>query len=155
MPLICCRNMSSRGPNFRRTSASRAAARSPHRRLSRGTAAVSLCRESGRIGPSRLLLTFTSVSPRFVRPSALPEWRTRGSHLRPWPAGLNGLRHRRWHWGLTGVAGEEGISLGMVALATFHPRSRQAPARRDKAVDPALGTLVPPDVEGRELREEL
>src|SRR6516162_9210573 len=79
----------------------------------------------------------------------------RSSRLSPWLAGLNGLRHRRWHWGLSGVAGEEGISLGMVALVTFHPRSRQAPARRDKAVDPALGTLVPPDVEGRELREEL
>src|SRR6516162_8022053 len=56
---------------------------------------------------------------------------------------------------LSGVAREEGISLGMDAPMILHPWSRQTTPRRDEAVDPALWTLVPPNVEGRELREEL
>src|SRR5215469_3546408 len=55
----------------------------------------------------------------------------------------------------SGVAREEGISLGMDTPMILHPWSRQTAPRRDEAVDPALWTLVPPNVEGRELREEL
>src|SRR5215470_17064803 len=43
----------------------------------------------------------------------------------------------------------------MDAPMILHPWSRQTAPWRDEAVDPALWTLVPPDVEGRELREEL
>jgi len=43
----------------------------------------------------------------------------------------------------------------MDAPMILHPWSRQTPPRRDEAVDPALWALVPPNVEGRELREEL
>src|SRR5215472_5689902 len=66
--------MSSRAPSFRRTSASRAAARSPHRLLSWGTAAVSLCRESGRINPQVYPPSFL----RFGRISGGRSWTARG-----------------------------------------------------------------------------
>jgi len=56
---------------------------------------------------------------------------------------------------LPAVLGEEGISLGMDAPVILHPWPRQTAPRRDEAVDTALWTLVPPNVEGRELREEL
>jgi hypothetical protein len=56
---------------------------------------------------------------------------------------------------LAGATREEGISLGMDARMIRHPGPRQTPARRDKALYPALRALVPPDVECRELREEL
>ena len=56
---------------------------------------------------------------------------------------------------LSEVAGEEGISLGMDSRVILQPWSRQTASRRDEAVDPALWTLMPPNVEGRELREEL
>ena len=56
---------------------------------------------------------------------------------------------------LSEVAGEEGISLGLDSRVILQPWSRQTAPRRDEAVDPALWTLMPPNVEGRELREEL
>ena len=37
----------------------------------------------------------------------------------------------------------------------LHPWPRKTTTRRNKAVDPSLWTLMPPDVEGSELREEL
>jgi len=43
----------------------------------------------------------------------------------------------------------------MDAPVILHPWPRQTAPRRDEAVDTALWTLVPPNVEGRELREEL
>src|SRR5205809_3526959 len=43
----------------------------------------------------------------------------------------------------------------MAASVVLHPQSRQTSARRDKAVDPPLRTLMPPDIEGGKLREEL
>ena len=43
----------------------------------------------------------------------------------------------------------------MSAVVILHPWPRKTSTRRNEAVDPTLWALVPPDVEGGELWEEL
>src|SRR6516225_7791001 len=53
------------------------------------------------------------------------------------------------------IGGKERIGPGMGPGVVFHPGSRQTSTRRDKAVDPPPRLLMPPDIEGSKLREEL